>query len=174
MEASAPSVSHCPTSIPQPLALILSPPHAGQRQKQSRNNPSVPPAEPRPHTRNGPRHSAMSIAPARPWGLQGSSPGIPTALGASLAAGALSSAPGCRVWGSSSPGIHRHTFCQPHRCPTPVSQGTVQGSRDMQGVLGNDGGSLPASGSAQQKLLPELARDVLGEEIQPVNLISSD
>lgn len=68
--------------------------------------------------------SAMGIVPAWPWGLQGSSPGIPTALGASLAAGALSPTPGCRVWGISSPGIHWHTFCQPHQCPTPVSHGT--------------------------------------------------
>lgn len=81
VEASAPSVSHCPTSIPQPLALILSLPHAGQRQKQSGDNPSVPPAEPRPHSRKGPRHRAMGIAPARPGGLQGSSPGIPQLWG---------------------------------------------------------------------------------------------
>lgn len=132
VEASAPSVFHRPTSIPQLLALILSPPRAGQRQKQSRDNPSVPPAEPRPHARNR-HHSAMGIAPAWPWELQGSSPGIPIALGASLAAGALSLAPGCHIWGSSSPGIHWHTFCQPHQCPTSVSPSTAQGSRDMQG-----------------------------------------
>lgn len=132
VEASAPSVSHCPTSIPQPLALILSPPHAGQRHKQSRDNPSVPPAEPRPHARNRTRHSTMGNAPAWPWGLQGSSPGDPIALGASLAAGTLSLTPGCHIWGSSSPGIHWHT-CQPHHCPTPVSHGTAQGSRDMLG-----------------------------------------
>lgn len=35
-------------------------------------------------------------------------------------------------------------------------------------------GALCPPGSAQQKLLPELAWDVLGEEIQPVNPISSD
>lgn len=172
VEASAPSVSHCPTSIPQPLALILSLPHAGQRQKQSRDNPAVPPTEPRPRTRNGPRH--RGIAPAWPQGLQGSSPGTPTALGGF--SGSRGPEPCSRLscLGGQQPWMRWHTFCQPHQCPTPVTHSTAQGSRDVQGVPGNDGGCLPASGLAQKKPLPELARDVLGEEIQPANPISSD
>lgn len=51
-------------------------------------------------------------------------------------------------------------------------QGT--GTGDTPGSLGAVGGSPRASGSAQQKLLPELAQDVLGEEIHAGNPVSGD
>lgn len=57
-------------------------------------------------------------------------------------------------------------------CHPRERQGTGRG--DTPGSLGAVGGSLRASGSAQQKLLPELARDVLGEEIHAGNPVSGD
>lgn len=57
-------------------------------------------------------------------------------------------------------------------CHPREMQGTGRG--DTPGSLGAVGGSPRASGSAQQKLLPELARDVLGEEIHAGNPVSGD
>ena len=139
---SAPSVSRCPTSIPQPLALIQSPPHAGQRQKQSRDNPSVPPAEPRPHAA-----PLWGIAPARTWGLWVFLPRRPhpTAPGASPTAAAPHSprplqavvfggaaalgatgAPSAVPWPVSHPREPRHSA---------GGAGTCRGSREMTEAL---------------------------------------
>lgn len=168
---SAPSVSRCPTSIPQPLSLILPLLHMGQRQKQSRDNLSVPPAEPRPYSRNGSRRTTVGHRPCLAMGAVGVSLRVPTPHGSGGFASTSSpahplAALGCHVWWDSSTGGHQRTL---HRPPTGVppwgATAQCRGSRDMQRVPRDDSGSLQASGSAQQKLCPELAWDVPGEEI---------
>lgn len=148
--ASAPSVSCCPTSIPHPLALILSPPHVGQRQKQSRDNLSVPPAEPRPCPRNGPRRSAVGHRPCPTTVAVGVSPRPPAPHGSGGFAGSSgpvppSAAPGCHVWWASSTGGHR---CTPHpREPrhSAGGVGTCRGSREMTGALSESPAQLSRS-----------------------------
>lgn len=133
---SAPSVLHSPTSIPQPLALILPPPHVGQRQKQSRDNPSVPPD---PMQGTGLTARASGIAPARPGGATGVSPRAPAPHGsrglhrqqqprAPLGRSGLSCLVVQQHWGPPA-----HPPLSHHRCPTLGSAAQCRGSRGAQG-----------------------------------------
>lgn len=134
----------------------------------------LPHIHPPPAPRSNPA-PWLGIGPSPAWGLRGSPPRCPypTGLCWQEQPHTPSATPGCFWWHSSTWG-HQNTpqRVAPLVCHPRERQGTGRG--DTPGSLGAAGGSLRASGSAQQKLLPELARDVLGEEIHAGNPVSGD
>lgn len=129
---SSPSVSHCPTSIPRPLTLILSPPHVGQKQKQNSNNLSVPAAEPRPRTRNRPHCPTVGHRPGPAMGAVSALAPTPHSSGG-FASSSSSSAPDRPVrWGNSSGG-HQPTLCPPQ--PAPAQRRGRRGTRRVREMM---------------------------------------